>query len=306
MAISDLDPLDGTARRAEFHRRVLLGDELIVAPGVYDGISALVATEAGFPALYISGGAVARSTGVPDLGILGYPEVAERTRQVVDATALPVIADADTGYGGVHNIRRTVRGFEAIGVAALHIEDQLMPKKCGHYANKAVVDRSEAVARLRTALEARTDENLVIIARTDAIAVNGLADAIDRGKAFRDAGADMVFVEAPESRAEIEKVAESFDCPLVINMFAGGKTPLINAAELAQMGYRLMIVPSDLQRAAVHAMQRAARVLLAEGDTASLAEVMVSFSDREGLVRSADYAELERRYQLEPGEPPRA
>lgn len=277
-------------------RRSIEGGKLTVAPGVYDGLSAVIVQAAGFGAVYASGGAIARSTGVPDVGLLTMSEVLARTKQIVDAVACPVIADIDTGYGGSLNIARTVRDFEQIGVAALHLEDQENPKRCGHYDGKTTVTRAVMVARLEAALDARTDPDLIVIARTDARAAEGLDAAIERAKVYAATGADMIFVEAPQSEDEVVSIANALETPLVINMFAGGKTPLMGAETLEAIGYALMIVPSDLQRAAITSMQHAARVLFAEGSTASIAERMVSFADREALIGLDGYRALEDRY----------
>jgi 2-methylisocitrate lyase-like PEP mutase family enzyme len=279
-------------------RELLAVPQLIVAPGVYDGLSARIVEEAGFRAVYLSGGAVARSAGVPDLGLLSLTEVITRTCEVVDSVELPVIADADAGYGGNLNVARTVREFERSGAAAIHIEDQPIPKRCGHYARKAVVDLSDMLGRIHAALDARGDPDFVIIARTDARAVHGLAEAIDRGNAYAAAGADLIFVEAPESAADISAIAAGISAPLVINMFAGGRTPLMSAAELEQLGYRLMIVPSDLQRAAIFGMRAAARTLREQGSTLTWADQMVSFGERETIVRTPYYESLADTYDV--------
>ncbi|MGH3545629.1 MAG: isocitrate lyase/PEP mutase family protein, partial [Mycobacteriales bacterium] len=221
--------------------RELLGRPgLVVAPGVYDGLSAIIAQQAGFEAVYASGGAIARSAGLPDLGLLSSTEAAGRIAEIVEAVDLPVIVDADTGYGNALNVRRTVAQLERIGVAALHLEDQITPKKCGHYNNKSLIDTAEMSAKLRAALDARTDDNLLLIARTDAIAVEGFDAAIDRAAAYAAAGADMLFVEAPQSVAQVRQIAQRLGVPLLINMFAGGKTPLMDAAQLAGLGYRVL------------------------------------------------------------------
>ena len=277
-------------------RGLLADGQLLVAPGVYDGLSAVIAERAGAAAVYASGGAISRSTGVPDVGLLTMTEVVERTRQIVDAVDCPVIADADTGYGGQLNVRRTVRELERVGVAALHLEDQEIPKRCGHYEGKTIVEVGTMAARIQAALDARSDPALIIIARTDARVIEGIDGAIERAQRYIEAGADMAFVEAPQSIEEIEAVAERVDAPLVINMFAGGKTPLVPAQQLQALGYALMIVPSDLQRAAILAMQRAAQTLIAEGSTASMSEEMVSFADRDGLVGLEGYMELDDTY----------
>lgn len=192
-----------SATSARRLRERLRAPGLLVAPGVFDGLSARIAELAGFEALYASGGAIARSAGVPDLGLLSLTEVLGRLREIVDATGLPVIADADTGYGSALNVFRTVREFERMGVAALHLEDQVSPKRCGHYAGKQVIPADEMVGKLWAAHEARCDPDLVLIARTDARAVEGLEGAIRRGNLYAREGADLVFVEAPESEDEV-------------------------------------------------------------------------------------------------------
>ena len=277
-------------------RRLLDGPETVVAPGVYDGLSARIAERAGFSAVYCSGGAVARSTGVPDLGLLSMSEVLTRLREVVDAVTVPVVADADTGYGNALSVARTVREFERLGVAGLHLEDQVAPKRCGHYDDKALIPAEEMAGKIRAAVDARSDPGLVLIARTDALAVEGEAAALERARRYADAGADMLFVEAPESREQIERIAHSLDTPLLINMFKGGRTPLLPTAELQRLGYRLVIVPSDLQRAAIHAMAAAAGWLREHGSTAGFEEHLVSFAERDELVDLPRFRALDARY----------
>jgi 2-methylisocitrate lyase-like PEP mutase family enzyme len=300
--------LDGGLARLHQPRQVLRNllaqPELVVAPGVYDGLSARIIEDAGFPAAYMSGGAVARSKGIPDLGLLSLTEVVSRAAEIVDAVDIPIIADADTGYGGNLNVARTIREFERSGVAAIHIEDQTLPKRCGHYDGQSVVDVPTMLGRLRAAIDARSDPDFVIIARTDARAVTTLADAIARVQVYANAGADVVFVEAPQSVEEIRTIAREVGSSLVINMFSGGKTPLLSAQQLQDLGYRLMIVPSDLQRAAIYGMSGVARALREAGSSASFAHRMVSFGDRESVVRHDEYAALADKYDgypLPPG-----
>ncbi|MCL6552149.1 MAG: oxaloacetate decarboxylase [Firmicutes bacterium] len=285
---------------ARWLRERLRAGGLLIAPGVFDGLSARIAAEAGFEALYASGGAIARSVGLPDLGLLGLPEVLARVREITDATPLPVIADADAGYGNALNVFRTVREFERAGVAALHLEDQVTPKKCGHYAGKHLVSTDEFVGKLRAALDARRDPDLVIIARTDARAVLGLDAAIERANRYAEAGADVLFVEAPESEGELERIARAVRAPLLVNMFAGGRTPLVAPARLEAMGYRIMIVPSDLQRAAIAAMQEAAALVRATGTATGMGDRLASFVERDRLVDLAAWEERERRYGAMP------
>src|SRR4029077_8660149 len=222
---------------------------------VYDGLSARLAARAGFSAIYATGGGIARSMGYPDLGLLSPSEIVDRLANIVEQAGVPVIADADTGYGNALNVRRAVREFERAGVAAFHLEDQTFPKRCGHYDDKAVVPTAEMVQKLRAARDALADPDLVLIARTDALAVEGFDAASERAHAYVAACADVTFVEAPTTEAEIEAIATRVRAPQLINMFQGGKTPLVPRAKLRQWGYRIVIIPSDLQRAAIRAME---------------------------------------------------
>ena len=280
-------------------RRLLAEHETIVAPGVYDGLSARLAARAGFRALYATGGGIARSLGYPDLGLLGMSEVVDRLVPIVEAAGVPVIADADTGYGNALNVYRTVRAFERIGIAALHLEDQTFPKRCGHLDDKAVVPIAEMAQKLRAARDAAADGGLVLIARTDALAVEGLDAAIDRAHAYAAAGADVVFVEAPESLAQIEAIAARLPYPKLVNMFQGGKTPLVPVTRLRELGYRIVIIPSDLQRAAIRAMEEALAAIGRDGHSAALADRMATFKDREDIVGTRSYLERDRRYAME-------
>jgi 2-methylisocitrate lyase-like PEP mutase family enzyme len=290
--MSMLQPTQGPT-----HLRALLNKGgLITAPGVYDGLSARIAEAAEFEALYISGGAIARSMGYPDVGLVTQTEMIKRLEEIRAVTSLPLIVDADTGYGNAINVVRTIRAYERAGAAALHIEDQVEPKRCGHYEGKEIVSAHEMEQKIRAAIEAREQSELVIIARTDARAVSGLEAAIERGNVYAEAGADMIFVEAPQSVEEIERIAQEVHAPLLINMFWGGKTPLVPADQLAALGYRLMIVPSDLQRAAIRAMQRAAAVIRQDGNTAAMADAMVSFAEREEVIGKSDIEVLQKRF----------
>jgi 2-methylisocitrate lyase-like PEP mutase family enzyme len=220
----------------------------------------------------------------------------KRLEEIRAVTRLPLIVDADTGYGNALNVIRTVRAYERAGAAALHLEDQVEPKRCGHYEGKQIVGVHEMAQKIRAAIAARENPALLLIARTDARAVVGLEEAIARGNAYAEAGADVIFVEAPQSLEEIERIAREVRAPLLINMFWGGKTPLVPPEQLAELGYRIMIVPSDLQRAAIRAMQRAAAVLRQQGSTAAIADEMVSFAEREQVIGLAEIEELQRRF----------
>jgi 2-methylisocitrate lyase-like PEP mutase family enzyme len=278
-------------------RQLLAGNDILVAPGVYDGLSARLVERAGFAVAYATGGGIARSLGYPDLGLLGMREVVDRLAVIVEQVGIPVIADADTGYGTALSVQRTVREFERIGVAGFHLEDQQFPKRCGHLDDKAVVTTAEMVQTLRAARDAITDLDLVLIARTDAIAVEGLDRAIERADAYARAGADVVFVEAPETVEQIEAVARRLPYPKLINMFQGGKTPLVPLARLSELGYRIVIIPSDLQRAAIRAMDDVLATIKHDGNSAALAERMASFKEREAIVDTAGYLDRGRRYR---------
>jgi methylisocitrate lyase len=283
-------------QRSKELRRLLKGEKLLVAPGAFDGLSARLVERAGFPLIYVTGGGIARSMGYPDMGLLTMSEVLARVKNIVDVTSVPVIADADTGYGNAINVTRTVREFESIGVAGIHLEDQVTPKKCGHYEGKLLVTEQEMVKKIEAAVESRADSNFVIIARTDARAVEGLERALQRGKRYLEAGADMLFIEAPQSIEEIRTIAESLSVPLLINMFKGGKTPLVPMDQLQQWGYRVAIVPSPLQLAAVHAMQKLLAGLKAHGSLEPFSEEMITFQERDEIVDLKKYQEMERKF----------
>jgi 2-methylisocitrate lyase-like PEP mutase family enzyme len=275
-------------------RQLLAGDDVVVAPGVYDGLSARLARHAGFTAVYATGGGIARSMGYPDLGLLGMTEVIDRLAGIVEHAGVPVIADADTGYGNALNVRRAVREFARAGVAALHLEDQTFPKRCGHLDDKSLVPTAEMVQKLRAARDAAGVADLVLIARTDAIAVEGLDAALARARAYAEAGADVLFVEAPTSEAQIETIARSLPGPKLLNMFEGGKTPLVPLARLRALGYRIVIIPSDLQRAAIRAMQEVLAAIQRDGNSRAVAGRMASFAEREAIVGTTDYLTLDR------------
>ncbi len=270
-------------------RALMSSDTLAVAPGVFDGLSALLAKRAGFQFLYASGGAIARSTGYPDIGLLTMTEVCATLSHIVSLTGLPVIADADTGFGNAINTRRTIQEFERLGIAGLHLEDQTFPKRCGHLDDKSVIAQDEMCHKIRVACASRHDPDFVIIARTDAIAVEGFEAAITRAQAYLAAGADMIFVEAPETVEQIEEIAKRISQPKLINMFYGGKTPLVSHERLQALGYRVAIIPSDLQRAAIKAMEKTLSVIKTDGNSAAIANDLVSFKDREIIIETEKY-----------------
>jgi len=277
-------------------RNLLSGGKMLVAPGGFDGLSARLIERAGFPIVYVTGGGIARSMGYPDMGLITMSEVLARVKNIVDVTAIPVLADADTGYGNALNVMRTVREFEAIGVAGIHIEDQITPKKCGHYEGKALISEEEMIKKIEAAKEARADPDFIIIARTDARAVEGLEKAIERGKRYAEVGADMIFVEAPQSVEEIQRITKSIRAPLVINMFKGGKTPLVSVDQLERWGYRIAIIPSPVQLAAINAMREVLETLQRDGTVEAYSNRMVTFQERDEIVGLEKFQKLEQRF----------
>ena len=278
-------------------QQLLKRDKLLVAPGCFDGLSARLVEEAGFEAVYLSGGAVARSMGIPDIGLVTMSEVIERAAQVVSAVRIPVIADADTGYGNAVNLVRAIREFERTGVAAIHIEDQITPKRCGHLDGKEVIPLPEMEKKLEAALASRTDPNFGIIGRTDARGVHGFDEAIRRARAFAKIGVDAVFVEAPQSEAELAEIPRAIrDVPLLVNVFKGGKTPMLRADRLQELGYRIAIYPSETQRAGIYAMRLALGLLKRDGTTEAMDGALTTFKDRDQIVGLDDWQQLERQY----------
>ena len=239
-------------------RQMLNSPGIILAPGAYDGISARLIERQGFKAVYMTGAGTAASVlGQPDIGLTTLTEMTTHAAHIASCVSLPVIADADTGYGNALNVIRTVREYERAGVAAIHLEDQVFPKRCGHLAGKAVIPAKEFAEKIRAASENRTDPDFIIIARTDARAVNGLDDAIDRARLYREAGADVIFVEAPTSREEIERIAREVEAPLLSNQVPGGRTPAVTATELEKLGYKIVIFPAVGFMAAAMAIEKA-------------------------------------------------
>ena len=269
----------------------------VVAPGVYDMISAKVADGTGFGALYMTGYGVAAShLGLPDAGIASYADIVSRVRTIAGGTKAPLICDADTGFGGLLNVRHTVQGYEDAGCSAIQLEDQEMPKKCGHTPGRRVVPVDDMVEKVRVAAEARSDPDFLIIARTDARTSLGLDEALARGQAFADAGADVIFIEAPEDEAEIARIGETFDKPLLANMVDSGKTPIVPAERLAALGYSIAIYPAIGMLPAAGAMKRAFETLLRDGSTANVDAPMISLPEMHTLMGFEDVWAFERRW----------
>lgn len=284
-------------RRTAALRERLSRAEILVAPGAADALTARVIEEAGFDAVYVTGAGIANaSLAVPDLGLTTMSEVVSHVWRIANAVDVPVIADADTGYGGPLNVLRTVRDLERAGVAGIQLEDQVSPKRCGHFEGKEVISASEMVSKIEAAIYARTDPDLVLIARTDARACEGLDAAIERGRIYAAAGADVVFVEAPQTADELSQLPTAIPAPLLVNMVEGGKTPLLDSTELELMGYRMVIFPNTALRVAVKAVQQALAVLRRDGTTRAVLPHMITWDERQRLVGLAQYAELDRRF----------
>ncbi|MGB7307382.1 MAG: oxaloacetate decarboxylase [Burkholderiaceae bacterium] len=282
--------------------RARLGDPaILVAPGIYDPLSGLLAEQAGFECAYVSGASIAYTRhGRSDIGLVGMTEVAETIGLIRDRISLHLVVDGDTGYGNAMNVQRTVRLFERSGANAIQLEDQTFPKRCGHLKDKTVIPANEMVGKLKAAVDARGSNEFLIIARTDAAAVEGLESAIERAAAYADAGADVLFVEAPRSREELRQVHTalgSLGLPLMANMVEGGKTPVLSGAQLSELGFSLVIFPGGAVRAIAHTAQRYYASLAEHGTTAPFASEMFDFDGLNAVIGTPEILELSARYE---------
>jgi 2,3-dimethylmalate lyase len=280
-------------------RELIGGSAPLVAPGAYDALSARLIEQAGFDAVYMTGfGTTASLIGRPDVGLLSGAEMVDNARRIVSAVDVPVIADADTGYGNAINVVRTVQLYEQAGVAGIQLEDQVMPKKCGHMSGKLLVGADEMVGKLRAAVEARRDPDLLIIARTDAVAVTGVDDAIARARSFADAGADVLFVEAPTSEDDIVRVAKELRnvAPLVFNWAEGGKTPPLSLERITELGFSLVIYPIGTLLAATAGIRALLATLKAEGTPVSALPGLPAFDEFTDLIGLPEVQRLEERF----------
>jgi 2,3-dimethylmalate lyase len=271
---------------------------MVLAPGCYDPLGARLIEEAGFPTVYMTGfGTAAGRLGRPDVGLLTLSEMVDNARRIAQAVGVPVIADADTGYGNALNVIRTVREYEAAGVAAIHLEDQVMPKKCGHLEGKQLIGAGEMAAKVAAAVAARERPDFLIIARTDARAVEGLDRALQRARRYREAGADVLFVEAPQSTDEIKRIAEDLaDVPLLFNYAEGGRTPAVTHDFLRDLGFRLVIFPLSTLLAATAAMRSVLAQIKASGTPIDLLPSMLGFEAFLDFIGIGEIRELEERF----------
>lgn len=270
----------------------------LVVPGAYDGISARLVERARFPVVYMTGyGTSASRLGLPDLGFAGLAEMADHARNMAAAVAVPLIADADTGYGNALNVRRTVQAYEAAGVAGLHIEDQVAPKRCGHLSGHQVIPRGEFAGKIRAAADARQDPDFLIIARTDAISAVDFDEALRRGEAALKAGADVLFIEAPRDVAQVERVARAFDAPLLYNYAPGGRSPLLPFARLRELRYAIILLPVDTLLVGVRAIAQFLGELKKRDDVTSLADRYMPFAEFNQLIGAMAMMEAADRYR---------
>lgn len=285
-------------------RELLQRDEALVLPGVYDALTAKLAQAAGFEALVMGGYSIAASRlGEPDVGYLSMTEMTEALRVIARATPLPVIADGDTGYGNALSVHRTIQEYEHAGAAGVLFEDQVWPKRCGHMQGKQVIDAAEHASKIRAAVEGRQHPETLILARTDARAVLGLEAAIERGKRYLDAGAEALFIEAPQTVAELEAIGKAFPgIVLVANMIEGGKTPYLSPVALKQIGFSIVFWPCTLLYAAGKCFSQVLSALREQGSTAGVAEQLWSFEQFNQFIGLADYVQMEARYKVDGGE----
>jgi 2-methylisocitrate lyase-like PEP mutase family enzyme len=269
----------------------------VALPGAYDALSALIIEQAGFPAVYATGAGFANSSlGVPDIALVTATELRDHVARLADAVSVPLVVDADTGFGNAVNMYRTVRLLERAGASAIQIEDQVFPKKCGHFDGKELISAQEMVQKVHAAVDARLNSDTVIIARTDARAVTSLDDAFERAALYREAGADVLFIEAPESEQELKAIGAQFDVPLVANMVEGGKTPLLSVDELAGIGFSLVLFANSALRVAQHSMTELFKHLAISGSTTSLRAAMATWEERQAMVGKPFFDALERKY----------
>jgi 2-methylisocitrate lyase-like PEP mutase family enzyme len=287
-----------TAARRIALKRALGERRALLVPGAGDALAARIIEDLRFEAVYLTGAGLANmALGVPDLGLVTLTELVDAAAAIADATALPLIVDADTGFGNPLNVVRAVRALERAGASALQLEDQVFPKKCGHFAGKAVIPAAEMAAKVKAAVDARQDANLLVIARTDALATEGIDRAIERARAYVEAGADATFVEAPTSAADLARIPRELAVPQVANMVVGGRTPLLAQAELARMGFGLVLYANAALQAAVKAMQEVLGALKRDGSLDRVADRLADFAERQRVVGKDRWDALEARYR---------
>jgi|TARA_B100001939_G_scaffold131444_1_gene114128 2-methylisocitrate lyase-like PEP mutase family enzyme len=278
----------------------MVSRDILLAPGIYDALSGLIAEQAGARAVYLSGASIAYTRfGRSDVGLVSASEVHDTLAAVTDRIQIPVIVDADTGFGNALNVQRTIRNFERAGAAAIQIEDQSFPKRCGHLDGKTLISKDEMVGKIKAAIDARKETNTLIIARTDARGVEGLSEAIDRAQAYQEAGADILFIEAPHSIDEMKLIRKSFgeDIPLLANMVEGGKTPIKTANDLKSLGFNIVIFPGGAVRAATFQLQQYYAGLIENGSTLEFSDSMHNFDSLNSVIGTPELLKLGKKYE---------
>ena len=278
-------------------RNLIKRDGIVVIPGAFCALVARIIEDLGFPAAYMTGyGTSSAIIGRPDAGFVTMTEMVLNAKNIASSVEIPVISDADTGYGNAVNVTRTIKEFEQSGIVGVHIEDQTWPKKCGHVAGKRVIGTAEMIGKIKAALDARTDQDFLIIARTDSRAVLGLQEAVDRGNAYAAAGADMVFVDGPQSVEELRKIPKEIKAPLMVNMSEGGVTPLLSAKQLEDLGYKIVIFPSSALLAATKNITDLLKLLKTEGSTEKLLKDMLMLKEFHEFIGFPGVYEIEKKY----------
>ena len=281
-------------------RELLARPNVLMAPGAADALTARLIAKHGFEAIYMTGaGTTAVRLGMPDVGLLTMNEMVDNARSIADASQLPLIADADTGYGGPVNVQRTVRAYERAGVAGIHIEDQQWPKRCGHLAGKSLIPAEEMAAKIRAGLDAKLDPDFVLIARTDALAVEGFERAMERCRLYEEAGADMIFLEAPSKMEHLAAIPKAFKKPTLYNMASSGKTPFLPADEIQKLGFKVIIYPNFALLSAITAINRTLTELKAKGTPAGIVNDIASFQDFFNLVGMKEVQDAEAKYGVD-------
>ena len=272
----------------------------LLVPGAANALAARIIEDLGFEAVYVSGAGVTNTfLGAPDLGFVSLPEIAQHTASIREAVKIPVLVDADTGFGNALNVRHSVRALERAGADAIQLEDQTMPKRCGHFDHKSVISAEEMAGKVKAAVDARTSPDMLIIARSDALAVEGFEAAIERAERYIEAGADVTFVEAPQNADEIRKIPQRLSVPQIVNVVVGGKTPVFGQEELAKMGYGLVLYANVALQGAIAGMQGALKQLKATGRVDVASAMVASFAERQRLVKKPFFDELEKKYSEE-------
>ena len=281
-------------------RTLMAQPGVIMAPGVADAMNARIVVREGFDAVYMTGsGTAAVRLGLPDVGLLTMSEMVDNAERIADAADIPLIADADTGYGGPINVVRTIRAYERAGVAAVHLEDQQWPKRCGHFAGKSLISTDDMVGKIKAAVDARHDQDFVVIARTDAYSVEGYGAAMERGARYVEAGADVIFIEELRTMEQLAEVPKRFSVPALYNMAGSGKTPFLPAGQIGELGFMIVIYPNFLMRAQIHAAQQVLRELKQTGDLGKILPTLSGWEERHELLRMSEIRDMEERYGVD-------